>query len=207
MKKYLWGNYLNKKCSLIEINETNRQIVLRPVGSKNHVTLHQLPVVGETDNNYTIKYQGSRLTVPKSHSLISYSWNSPAIKGVWSTAKVNIAKKLGFKNSDKHATSSQGFLVKFVNSTGYDIGAVRVEINKSSLKKKYLKKGDKIGKIQLSEKKFMLRFILSTDENPYTGKVDFSIKTHLGKIIFLIEKIPVITFTNQDKNRIKSLAR
>lgn len=197
MKKYLWGNYLGKKYSLLEIDETSGQIVLRPVGSKNHVTLHGLHILSETENHYTVKYQGSNLTISKNtHSLVSYNWNSPAIKGVWSDARVEVAKLEGFKNPDKHATSDQGILVKLMNSTGYDIGAVRIDLNKSSLKDKYLKKSDKTGEVKLSDKKFMLRFILSTNENPYKGREDFSIDTQLGRLIFLIEDIPVIKLRN-----------
>lgn len=197
MKKYLWGNYLGKKYSLIEIDETVEQIVLRPVGSKNHVTLHRLHILSQTNSHYTVEYQKSRLTIPKNtHSLVSYNWNSPTIKGVWSTAKVDVAKKLGFKNPDKHATSSQGILAKFVDSTGYNIGAVRVELNKSSSKNRYLKKSDKISEIQLPEKELMLRFTLSTDENPYKGKGNFSIKTKLGELIFLVDKVSAIKIKN-----------
>lgn len=191
MKKYIWGLYKGIKYSLIEVNKSDHQVVLKPIGTKTHLTLHKLKIDDESDKYLIVKYQGSPLKLPKnSYAPISFNWSSPCIKDVWSKYKVQVAKNLGFLNPDKHATSSQGLLVRIDNIKGYDLGATRIELNKSMSKQKYLNQIDKIGKeIMIPKRVFMIRVILSTTDNEYKNLSNFSFKTRLGKLFIVIEDV------------------
>ncbi|MCX6816842.1 MAG: hypothetical protein NTZ93_03185 [Candidatus Beckwithbacteria bacterium] len=193
MQQYIWGTCQTKKYSILEVSQSQNQIVIRPIGTKTHLTLHKLDVKKETDQYWIVKYQNSPLKLYKnSYAPISFSWNSSAIRGVWSDLIVDVARKSGFLNPEKHATSSQGLLVKCVNTMGYDIGTTRIELNHSSIKAKYLKQADKIAELDLKNTKFMVRIILSTPDNEYKNKSDCSFETNLGKLFIVNEEVPVI---------------
>lgn len=189
MKKYVWGSYNGAIYSVLEVSESENQVVIRPVGTKTHLTLHKLDILEEKPEHWIVSYQKSPLILHKNlYAPISYNWNSPIIRGAWSDAKVTVAKSLKFRNPDKHAESSQGLLVKFDNFNGYDIGSSRIEINDSMSKQKYLKKNERIGKtIPISSVKFMVRIILSMHDSKYKGQYDFSHTTGLGELFLLIE--------------------
>lgn len=188
MKKYIWGIFQKKKYSILEIDESQNQIVIRPIGPKDtHLTLHKLNIIKESDLYWLVNYQNFPLKLFKnSYEPISFNWNSPVIRGVWSDTKVEVAKACGFLDSEKHATSSQGLLVKLDNTEGYDVGTTKIQLNKSCNKLKYLRDVDKLGEIILQNDKFMIKIILSTQENKYNGKSNFSFKSNLGKIHYIL---------------------
>lgn len=193
IKKYVWGDYQGKKYSILEIVQSRNQIVIRAVGTKTHLTLHKLDIIKETKQYWLVKYQDSPLRLFKNiYTPISFNWNSPVIKGVWSNSKIGVAKKCGFLNPEKHAISSQGLLIKFMNDPGYEVGGTRIKLNTSSSKTEYLKDINKIGEINLPNNQFIVNFVLSTPENEYKRKSNFSFDTNLGRIFIIVDKIPII---------------
>lgn len=189
MKKYVWGSYKGANYSILEVHKSKNQVVIRPVGTKSHLSLHKLDILEEKSDYWIVIYQKSQIKLfKKSHIPISFNWNSPVIGGNWSDAKISVARSLKFCNPEKHATSAQGLLVKLDNLQGYDIGSIRIEINDSMSKQKYLRQNEKVGKtIPIPSENFMVRIILSMPDNKYKGQYNFSYKTGLGELFLLIE--------------------
>lgn len=190
MKWYVWGSHKGIKYSLLEVNESKNQVVLRLIGTNTHLTLHALEVVKETPEFYLVKYQTEVQRLSKSQFIpMSWDLSNPILRNTWSDETVATARKMGFSNPEKHAYSVQN-LIGVNAKNGYQICGIRIKINNSTTKKKYLDINKKLGEIPILNDNFRVQFVFTPHNGEYTQeKYDFIVNMKLGKIYLIINQL------------------
>lgn len=190
MKKYIWGSYKRVNYSLIEVDESNNQVVLRPIGTKTHLTLHTLEVLRKTSKFYFVKYQNEIQKLSKKQFIpMSWDLSDPILKNTWSDETVKIARKKGFSNPEKHAYSVQN-LIGVNAKNGCHICSIRIGLNNSTKKGKYLNVNNKIGVILMSKDNLIIEFVFIPQNNEeFKKNYSFIVNTKLGKIYLIINQL------------------
>ncbi|HAI63243.1 MAG: hypothetical protein UU64_C0007G0034 [candidate division WWE3 bacterium GW2011_GWF2_41_45] len=192
----LIGVLNSKKYAIVKITDKKdangcSQVVVRFIGSKSHLTVHELPVINREKQKTIVSFGGENISLylEEDELPLSYSWTHPSIRGVWSDTRAEIARKLRFDNPQKHGIQAQQLMQKVYNEkgslNGYYLGSCRVKLNDSSKKDKYIKKS--VTKIDLDNDGPVLKLILSTKYNKYKGKESAQLKTSIGTLIFSVE--------------------
>jgi|GEM_PF-5891132 len=197
-KKYVWGNFDNKQFSLVEVEEkiypnSCRQLYVRFIGTNNHLTVHELPIICRT-HSYIV-FMFNREKIQRFSDLneipMSYNWTTTNFKGTWTEQKVEIAKELGYTDPIKHGNQSQQILQKVQNIdgtyNGYNLGSCLVNLNSSNRKSRYLHKKYRLLSLEVPKNTFRLNLVLSTRYNKYRGDSKYKISTNLGRLYFILK--------------------
>lgn len=162
MSHILSLRFNNYEYPVLEVTEKDNQTVVRFIHQESHFTLHL-----------------------KDKRILFNIWDSKYCT-TWSSTKVDIARKLGYKNSDKHGHYIfHGGLIKACNYTGYHLLGHRLYLRKFPKDNKYLKNSTNIGISSIDEP--MLYIILSTLDNPYNGESIGKFSIQFGDLFFIIE--------------------
>ncbi len=159
---------------IIKIVDTSKQVVLAFIPFKGeHITLHP-----QADGQ-----------ILRTHS------SEQKLPSVWDAERVQIAKQLGYKNPEKHATYFIHDTLKiFSNMSGYYLGGRTVDFSQVPIaKKKYKTLKKTIIDMPVSD--CILHMYLSTSNNPRSSAFP-NVQTSIGTIIFEFDTSPLSNVTS-----------
>lgn len=163
MNHILSLTFNNCEYPVLEIIEKVEQTVVRYIHQESHFTLHL-----------------------KNKRILFTIWDSK-YRSTWSNEKVNIARKIGYKNPEKHGHYLfHGGLIKVSNYVGYYLVASRLSLRKASGDIKYLKNATNIGISDIEDP--MLNIVLSTADNPIDKKNKIMFPIQFGELFFILDK-------------------
>lgn len=154
------------------------------------------PIIRVIDNGKNqvvlafIPFNGEHLTLhlEKDGSILRTYWGMNKPKSTWDDLRAANARALGFKNPERHGQYYiHEPLHKISNMAGYPLCGRRVHISQAPEDKEKYKKMSKVA-IDTPRDNCMIKFFLSTSDNPYTPRTDPNFPTSLGEVFVAFEK-------------------
>jgi hypothetical protein len=161
---------MNSTIIAFKYSKILKAILLIEDNGSNQVIIRFIPY---GDEHYTLHLQDNKQVL-----LTHYSSNK--LKSTWDDATVEIARKMGYKEPERHGKYYQHRPIPF---DGYELGGRLVDLNDFSPKAKYQNKINLT--FNVSEPKFMLKTFLNSRNLTIGDKIN----TSLGTIHFEYEYI------------------
>ena len=165
--KIVFLKYQEELKPLIKIRDNKKQVIIIFIPfDGEHITLH----------------------LQKDNSILKTYWNKNKPKSTWDGTTVEVARKLGYKDPERHGKYVFHEPLGTSESNVYHLVGRRIDFSQIQDDDKYYRYGDKDKLIiDVRQKVFMLELFLFTSSNSVTDKN--KIDTSLGKIIFKIKNI------------------